>query len=354
MQPNNSKKRFLTTKEVPSECRPNCGGCPFAIEGKPPHRPVLGEVPSQAGGVLIGEGPGRDEVQQGQPFVGRTGEQLDLELAEAGIKRSSLAIINATACMPPPGATDGMKQKARVACKPLTDWQLAQVGGRLPTLAMGKLAAQAVLGRDAPSIENGRGFVRDGWLIITYHPTYAFFYVPWKWGDFSVDVRRFKRLMDGTLEASPDIAVPPTEAAFRKLQQIAHQEGAVAVDIETGGVHGKDPTRAELKIVGFGTRNFATAFHWNDAPWARQEARRILADPTLPKIFHNGWTFDQPVLRRYKISIRGAVFDTRDMRRATSATSALSLRYLGSIMTDVRPWKELSESEGSVGDDDHK
>lgn len=49
--------------------------------------------------VLIGEAPGRDEDEQGLPFVGRSGKLLDEALTKSGITK--FAIINILKCRPP-------------------------------------------------------------------------------------------------------------------------------------------------------------------------------------------------------------------------------------------------------------
>ena len=51
--------------------------------------------PRDAGIVVIGEAPGREEEASGQPFVGVSGEELSRMLAEAGIVRSRCFITNA-------------------------------------------------------------------------------------------------------------------------------------------------------------------------------------------------------------------------------------------------------------------
>lgn len=51
--------------------------------------------------MLVGEAPGRDEDEQGLPFVGRSGQLLDRMLAAIGLDRSSVYISNVIAWRPP-------------------------------------------------------------------------------------------------------------------------------------------------------------------------------------------------------------------------------------------------------------
>ncbi|MGH2628135.1 MAG: uracil-DNA glycosylase, partial [Anaerolineales bacterium] len=55
---------------------------------------VPGEGPATASVMLVGEGPGRQEDEQGRPFVGAAGRVLDGLLAEAGLSRDDVYITN--------------------------------------------------------------------------------------------------------------------------------------------------------------------------------------------------------------------------------------------------------------------
>lgn len=61
---------------------------------------VPGEGPQPARGMIVGEAPGRKEVELGRPFVGRSGQLLDAALRELSVDRSSLYITNAVKRMP--------------------------------------------------------------------------------------------------------------------------------------------------------------------------------------------------------------------------------------------------------------
>lgn len=324
---------------------PTCNACPYADNGKPRHWPVLGEVPktgTKCRGVLVGEGPGNDEVAEGRPFVGRTGKWLDECLDEVGLDRARLVVLNATACIPPQGLkTDANMGQAAKACRPLFDAQYAAFK-LLPTLAMGKWAGFAANSGKALSVETGRGFVRYARLILTWHPTYARFYNPWKAGEFVTDLGRFKRLVEGRLERDPTTNIRPSIADVAALAK----SKVLAVDIETRAEpgrpahEGKDPTRAGLRTIALGNTLHGVAYWWGSNLGVQRAIARILADPSVLKIFHNGHFFDLRVLARYGVKVVN-VADTKDMRRAVSATSRLSLRYLTSLYSDFAPWKEL-------------
>lgn len=55
---------------------------------------VFGEGPLKARLAIVGEAPGKQEVEQGRPFVGRAGKLLDKLLEEAGVERSEVYVTN--------------------------------------------------------------------------------------------------------------------------------------------------------------------------------------------------------------------------------------------------------------------
>lgn len=66
---------------------------------------VFGEGDPNADLMVIGEGPGADEDRLGRPFVGRSGELLDKQIAAMGFKRQDVYIANVVKCRPPDNRT---------------------------------------------------------------------------------------------------------------------------------------------------------------------------------------------------------------------------------------------------------
>jgi uracil-DNA glycosylase len=71
------------------------------------NRPQLPFVPYQMPGAafcglaLCGEAPGAEEVRQQRPFCGRSGKLLDEVLADLGIDRTTLMVVNVFRYQPP-------------------------------------------------------------------------------------------------------------------------------------------------------------------------------------------------------------------------------------------------------------
>ncbi len=75
--------------------------------------------------MLVGEGPGWHEDQQGLPFVGNAGKFLNELLGKAGLERNDVFITNVVKCRPP-GNRDPLPDEI-AACAPYLDRQIAQI-----------------------------------------------------------------------------------------------------------------------------------------------------------------------------------------------------------------------------------
>lgn len=99
-----------------------CTRCPLY---KGTTNAVPGEGPADAEIMMIGEGPGFHEDQQGRPFVGQSGKFLDELLAEIKLKRSDIYITNVVKHRPP-GNRDPFPDEM-AACKDWLDQQIALI-----------------------------------------------------------------------------------------------------------------------------------------------------------------------------------------------------------------------------------
>jgi uracil-DNA glycosylase family 4 len=136
-------------------------------------RSVFGVGNRNADWLLIGEAPGRDEDQQGEPFVGRAGQLLNAMLRAIGLQREQVYIANILKCRPPNNRDP--KPEEVVCCEPYLMRQIELIRPRL-ILALGRIAAQNLL-RTETAIGKLRGQVHQFRntgipLIATYHPAY--------------------------------------------------------------------------------------------------------------------------------------------------------------------------------------
>lgn len=132
---------------------------------------VFGTGDEYADLMFIGEGPGRDEDLQGEPFVGAAGQLLTRIIAAIGLRREQVYIANIVKCRPPGNRTPRADEAA--ACKP---YLLAQIDLIRPRIicTLGNVAAQALL--ETPErISSLRGRFhrwREILVMPTYHPAY--------------------------------------------------------------------------------------------------------------------------------------------------------------------------------------
>jgi len=84
-----------------SELREQCLKCEKCELSRTRHNVVFGIGNEHADIMFIGEGPGKNEDEQGEPFVGRAGALLDQFLAAFDIDRQEVYIANIVKCRPP-------------------------------------------------------------------------------------------------------------------------------------------------------------------------------------------------------------------------------------------------------------
>jgi len=131
---------------------------------------VFGTGPSSARVMLIGEGPGQHEDEQGEPFVGRAGQLLDKMLDAVGLSRKkNVFIANMVKCRPPQNR-DPQPDETE-ACLP---WLREQVRALSPCVivCLGRIAAQRLISPDfRVTREHGVLFEKNGVLMMgTLHP----------------------------------------------------------------------------------------------------------------------------------------------------------------------------------------
>src|SRR5437868_3058959 len=93
--------------------------------------------------MFVGEGPGADEDEQGEPFVGRAGQLLNNMITAMGLRREDIYIANVVKCRPPANRTP-----ERDECETCSPFLLRQIETIKPKaiVALGAVAAKNLLG----------------------------------------------------------------------------------------------------------------------------------------------------------------------------------------------------------------
>ena len=133
---------------------------------------VFGVGNAKAKLMFIGEGPGRDEDLQGEPFVGRAGQLLtDIITKGMGLKREDVYIANVVKCRPPENRNPEPDEVE--SCEPFLKKQIELVQPQI-IVALGKFAVQSLL-KSKVAITRLRGIWHDYHgikLMPTFHPAY--------------------------------------------------------------------------------------------------------------------------------------------------------------------------------------
>jgi len=129
---------------------------------------VPGEGSSSAKLMFIGEAPGKNEDEQGRPFVGAAGKLLTEALEEAGLAREDVFITNVVKCRPPDNRVP--TDQERESCRQYLERQIKLINPRIICI-LGRTAYEAML--KGGSITSNRGKLirhENRYYFLTVHP----------------------------------------------------------------------------------------------------------------------------------------------------------------------------------------
>jgi uracil-DNA glycosylase len=150
----------------------HCAACQRCGLGATRLNPVVGRGAINAPIMIVGEGPGQNEDEQGLPFVGRSGQLLEKILAAVELSTAKeVYICNVVRCRPPDNRVPSPDEIA--ACKPYLLEQIRLVNPKV-ILLTGATALKALTGR-----KEGITKIRGEWIewegrlcMPIFHPAY--------------------------------------------------------------------------------------------------------------------------------------------------------------------------------------
>jgi DNA polymerase len=149
----------------------SCERCPDLVDSR--SQIVNGAGPTDADLLFVGEAPGETEDEQGEPFVGRSGDVLDDGLRDVGLSRRDVRITNCVRCRPPENRDPTASE--RTNCRGYLDREIAAVDPEL-VVTLGKVPAETLLERSV-AVTNRAGDVFEltvgdsRWkLLVCVHP----------------------------------------------------------------------------------------------------------------------------------------------------------------------------------------
>ena len=149
----------------------DCARCGDLVDSR--SRIVNGAGPAEADLLFVGEAPGAQEDQEGEPFVGRSGDVLDDALRDAGLSRADVRITNCVRCRPPENRDPtGAELKH---CRGYLETEIVRVDPEV-IVTLGKVPSEHLLGRDV-AVTNEAGELFDAQVasqprrvLVSVHP----------------------------------------------------------------------------------------------------------------------------------------------------------------------------------------
>lgn len=119
---------------------------------------------------MVGEAPGFHEDEQGIPFIGNAGEEINRILSEVGLNRDDFYVTNSVKCRPPQNKTPGKVQIR--ACRTYLEQEIKAVKPEY-IFTLGATAFQTTTGKAKITENRGQKIWSDEfncWIVPTYHP----------------------------------------------------------------------------------------------------------------------------------------------------------------------------------------
>jgi DNA polymerase-1 len=291
--------------------------------------------------AIVGEAPGANEVKQGQPFVGLSGQLLRSALVKTGINPKECWITNACLCRPDDNATPPPEAVQLCHARLANELRECRV-----VLTCGATALQSLKGSDA-SIQSVRGAPfwsdeLDKYVIATYHPAAILRnadYFP----DFALDIE--------SVRTCPTEKIEPLDVKWTTVQSAEdikefHEwariyASAVSLDIETTGLNEFED---DILTIGIGAYDEERSYRViiipeniigdNGSVEVLDAFKHLVEDRELWWAGHNANQFDRKFLLWYGVDLQ-IDFDTMlahyliDERRGTHNLKILAREYCG-------------------------
>ena len=157
-------KRTLSLEIIQEKVK-NCKKCDLCTSRK---NAVPGKGDHNADIVFVGEAPGKNEDEYGEPFIGTAGKKLNDALENAGLERSNVYITNIVKCRPPKNRIPTDIEK--IMCSNYLKNELAIIKPKIICL-LGNTSYHSILGGNEISKNHGKFVFKDSYLyFISFHP----------------------------------------------------------------------------------------------------------------------------------------------------------------------------------------
>jgi len=317
---------------------PNCKDCPIPCAGYAPVQ-VHSEFVQDPQVIIVGEGPGTNEVLLGSPFVGQSGILLDKWLRRGKVDRSSCFITNAMLCKPNRPMKPNEWAQAIECCKGRLQAEIPS--GDAPIITLGGRALAAL---DGP--RNARGVVVVGdWvgellhykthpLMPTYHPAFCLRSPGMIPAAAHLFERGLKLARKGSSRWTPrsfrGLKYYKSEHIVSTLRGILEDGLPIGVDVEN------NPKTEELICVGCGNTKRGASFPWPPTKEQMDLYQQCLLH--LPCVYHNG-QHDIILLENNGLRMGEYYWDTMLAASIYGNQQPKDLGHVAVLSTDLPRWK---------------
>lgn len=341
----------------------DCANCPGRDRPFVPPLPAFGKTHL----AIVGEGPGRHEVERKEPFVGPSGRMMMHGVRhELGLGRRDVHWTNAVLC----DVRERDLPEARKCCAERLRRELAEAASPV-VMPVGAIGARSALlsTRPTPILKwrgsvsrvdygdstqahgetgNGSDTAAAAWVLPTIHP--AFVMRARQWGPvFEVDFARVGRVMRNGFTPPEDMPGRQLLIArtMPQLEEALHTMSACddsGFDVETVGL---GPTHTRLVCFCLSDGMTTTIIPWSQGrdgmvAWWQHPSRvaKMVSDFWRERrvVTHNGPAFDHIVAPRYELVIN-EWDDTLVASHAVTPELPKNLAHVVSMRIDVPPWK---------------
>jgi len=319
----------------------SCKGCPFR------GRPKVKYEKNSPKLVVIGECPGKEELEAGKPFIGPSGQLLMKTFSLLGLKRKDYSILNSMRCPKYPDDSRTDIEKAVKHCKEYAMKALEMLQPNLIVL-LGEWALFQHLNKKKIGKFRGAFHTLGPYTYIaTYHPSYVlrqahtgYPYIPVSkmkeaeklfYSDLKEAVEYFKsgKLSEIDIDYS-SIELPTSNV--------------VAFDLETENLNVMHTNGKVLAISLAGTDKIYSSQIKNNT--LKPKVREILSSPKIIKIVHNR-PFDEWVCKvNLKCEVKGPVYDVMNMAHIVDENmESYNLEHLANVYTNFHNIKNIVNND---------
>lgn len=204
----------MSADDILQEVARQVSGCTSCSLHHSRKKSVPGEGPADADILLIGEGPGFYENEQGRPFVGAAGKYLDELLGKGGLKREQVFITNVVKCRPPGNREPAQEELG--ACGQYLERQIEAINPHI-IITLGRFSMARFLANTRISDVHGQPrWIRGRLIIPMFHPAAALHQPSLKTA-IERDFSRLPEFLEQARKAQPQSA-PVTQPSPARAQ----------------------------------------------------------------------------------------------------------------------------------------